>query len=298
MRHTLAFLALTGLTNAAMGVDLDLRVMTFNVRYATATDGENHWEKRRAQLFDVIRRHDPDVLGLQEALHGQIGEIIAAVPGYRLVGVGRDDGVVAGEFSAILFRESKFAIEDQGTFWLSDTPGVAGSTSWGNKTTRVCTWARLHDKTASRSFFVFNAHLDHESQRARERGVELIVQRMERRDGVAPAIFTGDFNAGETNPAVLYLTGRAERASSDGSPAPPRSVLIDTYRAVHPDEKDVRTFHGFQGGTPGEKIDYILTPPWARVLEAEIVRDNDAGRYPSDHYPVTARIVLPQPRAS
>lgn len=272
--------------------------MSFNVRFATATDGENHWEKRRTLLFDVIRTHDPDVLGLQEALHGQIGEIQKAVPGYRLVGVGRDDGVAAGEYSAILFRESRLDLEDQGTFWLSETPAVAASTSWGNKTTRVCTWARLRDKPTSRSFFVFNAHLDHESQRARERGVELIVQQMERRSQVAPAIFTGDFNAGEMNTAVLYLTGHAERASSDGSAAPPRSRLIDSFRVLHPDEKDVKTFHGFEGGTQGEKIDYILVPPWARVLEATILHDNEKGRYPSDHYPVTARIVLPEIRTS
>ena len=278
-------------TDAPRG--LDLRVASFNVRFATADDGENRWEKRRDLLFATIRKLSPDVLGLQEALHDQLGEILKAVPGYESVGVGRDDGATKGELAPLLFRAERFRLAESGTFWLSDTPEVVASTSWGNKTTRVCTWARLIDKASSDVVVVFNVHLDHQSQRARERGVELVARKLLEHAKTAPALYIGDFNAAEDNPAVRYIKGELLRASSDGSTAPPALRLVDTFRVLHPDVKDVATFHAFTGRTQGSKIDYIFAPPEARVLEAEIVRESKDGKYPSDHFPVTARVVLP-----
>ena len=112
-----------------------MTVMTFNIRYGTAKDGENEWSARRDVLFDVIRNANPDLLGLQEALDFQIDEIMAAVPGYAVVGVGRDDGAEKGEYSAILFRRDRFHVAEAGTFWFSDTPSVVASKSWGNPIT-------------------------------------------------------------------------------------------------------------------------------------------------------------------
>ena len=123
-----------------------LTVMTFNIRYGTAKDGENEWSARRDMLFEVIRDTRPDLLGLQEALDFQIDEILAAVSGYAVVGVGRDDGAEKGEYSAILFRTERFHVAEAGTFWFSDTPAVPGSKSWGNQITRISSWARLIDR--------------------------------------------------------------------------------------------------------------------------------------------------------
>ncbi|MBW3555105.1 MAG: endonuclease/exonuclease/phosphatase family protein, partial [Gemmatimonadetes bacterium] len=177
LRVPMLFLALaTGLSCAgrpsgdAASSDAALRVMTFNVRYGTAPDGADAWPHRRAQLLRVVTDHDPDVLGLQEALRFQVDEIRAAMdePG-EVVGVGRDDGAEAGEYSAILYDRGRLALLDQGTFWLSDTPSVPGSTSWGNRIPRIATWARLRDTATDTSFYVVNTHWDHESQNARER---------------------------------------------------------------------------------------------------------------------------------
>lgn len=287
-----------GAARSAAAGEVPLHVMTFNVRFATADDKENRWELRREALFHVLRQNAPDVVGLQETLHEQLEEILKAVPGYARVGVGRDDGDRKGELAAIIYLKDRFALEEQGTFWLSETPEVIASKTWDHQTTRVCTWARLSEKGTGRSFYVYNVHLDHESQRARERAVELVVSRMEKRRTVAPAILVGDFNAGQNNPAIKYLLGEAPRASSDGSPAPRPSRLVDTYREVHPGKPDQRTFHGFRGGADGERIDFIFVEPSARVGAAEILDAQIDGRYPSDHYPVTARIVLPAPRSN
>ncbi len=257
--------------------------MSFNIRYGTAKDGENEWPARRALLFDVIRESDPDLVGLQEALAFQIDEISTTLPGYAVVGVGRDDAARAGEFSAILFKKDRFRVADAGTFWFSDTPEVPASKSWGNSITRICTWARFIDRDG-RGFYHFNLHLDHQSQPSRERRTVLLRQRITARAFAAdPVIVTGDFNVGERNPALSTLV-----AKDDAS-----TPFVDTYRALHPAETVVGTFNGFKmGNTGGEKIDYVLVQPGTEVLSAEIIRTSRNDRYPSDHFPVVARVRL------
>lgn len=260
-----------------------LNVMTFNIRYGTAKDGDNHWTARREMLFDLLRERDADLVGLQEALAFQIDEILAALPGYAALGVGRDDAGRAGEFSAILFRKGRFRVADAGTFWFSDTPEVPASRSWGNNITRICTWARFIDRDG-RGFYHFNLHLDHESQPSRERSTALLRQRIEARAFAGdPVIVTGDFNVGERNPALSTLVSKADTAP-----------FVDTYRVVHADETVAGTFTGFKfGNTGGDKIDYVLVQPGTEVVTAEIVRTSRNDRYPSDHFPVTALIRLP-----
>ena len=262
-----------------------LNVLTFNIRYGTANDGENRWANRREFLMDVIRKEDSDVIGLQEALDGQIREIVAALPIYAVIGVGRDDGRTRGEYAAILFRRDRFHVSDSGTFWFSDTPEVVASRSWGNTITRICTWARLVDRDG-RAFWVFNVHLDHISQPSRERSTVLLAQRLaQRRTPDEPAIVTGDFNVGEDNPAIATLL-----QSKDGAPP----LLLDTFRVRYPEEKVAGTFSGFvMDAIKGPKIDYVLVPPGTEVLGAEIIRTSRDGRYPSDHFPVSARVRLP-----
>ncbi len=259
-----------------------LMTMTFNIRYGTANDGDNRWAVRREFLIDVMREQAADVVGLQEALDFQIDEITAALPVYGVIGVGRDDGARKGEYTAILFRRDRFQVSDAGTFWFSDTPDVIASKSWGNRITRICTWTRLVDRDG-RAFWHYNVHLDHESQPSRERSAALLRQRIaERRQPGEPAIVTGDFNAGEQNPAVATMTAGG--------------ALLDTFRVKHPDEQEVGTFSAFDVAKTGkEKIDYVFVPPGTDVMRAEIVRTNRSGRTPSDHFPVVAQIRLPVP---
>jgi endonuclease/exonuclease/phosphatase family metal-dependent hydrolase len=260
-----------------------MTVMTFNIRYGTAKDSENDWSARREMLFDVIRSTNPDLLGLQEALDFQIDEIIAAVPGYAVVGVGRDDGAEKGEYSAILFRRERFHVAEAGTFWFSDTPSVVASKSWGNQVTRICTWARFIDRDG-RGFYHFNLHLDHQSQPSRERSTVLLRGRIDTRAVPDPVIVTGDFNVGEANPALATLT-----APIGIGPA----AFLDTFRVLYPGVTEAGTFSNFKFGTTGvDKIDYVLVQPGTEVQSAEIVRYSRNNRYPSDHFPVTARVRL------
>lgn len=288
MRAFLLFLTLAisaPLTAAPQGTGTPpLSVMSFNIRYGTAQDGENHWTRRQDHLLEVIADARADVIGLQEALDDQIQTIVTQLPMFAAIGVGRDDGKTRGEYAAILYRRDRFRVSQAGTFWFSETPDVVASRSWGNTITRICTWARLIDRDG-RAFWVYNVHLDHQSQPSRERSADLLATRVAARPAGEPAIVTGDFNAGEDNPAVRRLV------SAQGTAAP---LLLDTFRALHPSETVVGTFTGFTfGKTDGDKIDYVMVTPDVVVREAAIVRTSRDGRYPSDHFPVVATVQLP-----
>lgn len=272
------------MTTAEPEAPLEAVVMSFNVRFATADDGEHRWEKRRETALNLLRDLRADVIGLQEALRSQLDEMKEALPWYVEVGVGRDDGLAKGEYAALLVDGRRFAVASSGTFWLSDKPEAVGSATWGNRITRVCTWARLIETRLRRGFWVFNVHLDHESQEARERSVRLVLDRIARRGNDEPFLFIGDFNAGESNTAY-----REALAAKEGVGFP----LFDPFRALHPSRTDVRTYHGYQGGRDGEKIDHIFASRNWAALEADIQWPSRSGDYASDHYPVWARLRLP-----
>jgi endonuclease/exonuclease/phosphatase family metal-dependent hydrolase len=264
-----------------------IRAMTFNIRYGTAPDAEHAWPLRRELAFHLIGDFAPDVLGVQEALRFQLDEIRHALPHYGEVGVGREDGREEGEYSAILYDRRRLDLLDHGTFWLSDTPELPGSRSWGNRFPRVVTWARFRHRHAGLTFHVFNTHWDHESQPARLNSAALLLERI--RDRAVPddpVLVMGDFNAGEDNPAFQALLA---------TPEPGRPPLYDTFRAVHPHARLTGTYHAFTGDRDSDKIDAILASPRWETLDAEIVLFNHDGLYPSDHFPVTATLRLHAP---
>ncbi len=248
-----------------------LTFMSYNVRYATADDGANAWVFRRGMVFDVINRRRPDVLGVQEALASQVDELLVHLPGYSYVGVGRDDGKRAGEFSAVFYRRDLFSVVDSGTFWLSDTPDVVGSKSWGNNVVRICTWVRLRTSDAF-DFLVFNTHFDHESQPSREKSAALVWSRILATK--RQTVLLGDLNAGEKNTGVMHVLAQG---------------LADTFRALHPEATDVGTYNGFDPKSlSGDKIDYVFVGWGWKVLSSGIDRKLFDGRAPSDHFPVWA----------
>ena len=264
---------------------LQLSALSYNIRFGTANDGPNHWDLRRDLAMEVIERTDADIVGLQEALRFQVDQIREQFPHYAEIGVGRDDGRTAGEYCTILYQPDRFSVAEAGTFWLSDTPDVIASVTWGNVITRICTWARLVEHATGRGVYIYNTHFDHVSQPSREQSVKLIAKYIAVRTTRDPVVVLGDFNAGEDNPAMLYFMDRSANATG------PR--LVDTFRVLHPDVAEAGTFHAFRGTRDGRKIDFVLVEEDAEVISAEIDHTNSDGRYPSDHYPVAARVFLP-----
>jgi endonuclease/exonuclease/phosphatase family metal-dependent hydrolase len=281
---SLAVLAGSGQANADAPASLDVRTMTFNIRNGRADDGEDSWPHRREQAAAVIRHDAPAVVGLQEAFRSQLDDLTADLPAYGEVGIGRDGGT-KGEYSSILYRKETLSATESGTFWLSETPDHP-SKSWDTGCVRICTWAHFRDRRTGLQFYVYNTHLDHRSQLAREKGVLCIASFVASRGDADPFVVMGDFNAGEDNAVLEVLTGQKKDTAM-----PIR--VVDTFRHAHPDEKEAGTYHAFKGRTDGAKIDYILVPPGVKTVAAAIIRSSRNGRYPSDHFPVTATIRFP-----
>lgn len=248
--------------------------MTFNIRYGTATDGDDHWSRRRELVADTVRRHAPHVLGVQEALAFQVDWLADRFPGHRRVGVGRNaDG--GGELSALFVDSQRLEIVDSGTFWLSPTPDEPGSKGWDAALPRICTWAELRESAGDTRLRVWNTHFDHRGREARRRSAASIAARVV--ESELPDVVMGDLNAGEDSPPLEAL-----RAAG----------LRDTFRVVHPDAGRAGTFHGFRGVRTGAKIDHVLVDERFEVLAAGIDTTAYDRHFASDHFAVTATVAL------
>lgn len=249
----------------------EVTVMSFNIRYGMANDGDHSWENRKEAVVKMISAVDPDVIGLQEALAMQNEFLMENLTGYGMVGVGRDDGMEAGEFMTVLFKTGRYDLLDSGNFWLSETPDEV-SRGWDGACNRMCTWVELQDKESGRRFRFFNTHLDHKGQQARREGTRLLVERILEKTGPRGTAFvTGDFNAVAQDEALAPLFGN-----------------FDSARDKAPETDTHGTFNGFGSAPNSVVIDYIFsrraTPVWFRT-----VTDDFGVPYVSDHYPIAAK---------
>jgi endonuclease/exonuclease/phosphatase family metal-dependent hydrolase len=254
-----------------------LKVMTYNLRLDTPDDGINQWPKRTDKVVALITKYNPDIIGVQEALHHQLQDLLRLLPGYSYCGVGRDDGKEKGEYSAILFRNNRFGLLDTKTHWLSETMDVPGSKSWDAAITRVFTTARFFDRDTKKEFLMINTHFDHIGKVARENSSKLIKKYLEgvKNDGSElPVIVSGDFNSEPTEEAYLTMVAAQDKF-----------LLLDSK----PAGSTAGTFCGFKvGGIPCKTIDFIFhTKEWV-ARNYQVITDNDGTYYPSDHLPVLA----------
>jgi endonuclease/exonuclease/phosphatase family metal-dependent hydrolase len=257
--------------------------MSFNIRYGTANDGDNHWDKRRDFLIEAIKAFDPDLLGTQETLLFQRDYLAEKLTVYDVMGVGRDDGRERGEMMALYFKRDRFEKLDGGHFWLSVTPDEPGSKSWDSSLPRMVTWVKLRDRREPRArpILFLNTHFDHRGEQARLESARLLRRRAAEMGKACRVIVTGDFNAGEGSEPY-----RALFAPEASGPSP----LGDTYRIAYPGRAtNEGTFSGFkEDATTGPRIDWIAVSRDWQVIRASIDRAARDGRTPSDHFPVTA----------
>lgn len=248
-----------------------MRVMTCNIRVCTANDGNNAWDRRKELVAEVIRRHDPDLIGFQEMLRPQWAFLREQLEGYEWFGLARTREAVDPN-NAIFWRRDRFELISPGGYWLSETPHVTGSYSWDSQQARLANWVRLHDHDHGLEFRFINTHLDHRGEEARPRQAQVINEDAMSFSPDYPQIFTGDFNA---EPDTLPI----EQLRSAG--------WRDTHQLVHGDGPPEHTVHHFEGEAyehPHRKIDYIFVHGPLTAHDARIVKDHDGEVYPSDHY--------------
>ncbi len=260
-----------------------LTVMSWNIRLDTPDDGIHQWTNRKDALCSEIITRNPDILGVQEAKYNQMKDMRKRLPGYKSVGVGRDDGHKAGEFSAVFYRKKHLKALQSGTFWLSQTPDVPGSRGWDAACNRVVSWVELKDKSTGRQFFVFNTHFDHVGEEARIQSAQLILKKMGELAGRNPVILTGDFNVTSKSKAYRILTfSENEVTLSDSRKRANAEITGPDFSFVSFDTEFV----------PTELIDFVLTTWDFEVISNDIFDFRSRGIYLSDHLPVTARIRL------
>lgn len=262
-----------------------IEAMSFNLRTGLAADGENSWLYRKEIVADFINEETPDIMGVQEGLIFQLSYILQHVPGYEWVG--RSRRLLPDEYSAVFYRTDKFALIDQSTFWLSDTPDIVASQfSKSQLCPRIVTWAELESVATGRRLFVFNTHFDtYHGDEVHERSAALLVDKIEEIAGDTPVIVTGDFNETVGSAGYQILTGELTYQGASGN-------LADPWVALGlPDEG---TFHNFTGVPTGSsRIDWVLNSDDFIALAAEVSHYNQGDRYPSDHFPVNAKFSWP-----
>jgi endonuclease/exonuclease/phosphatase family metal-dependent hydrolase len=268
---------------ALAGQPPSIELATYNLRLNLAEDGADAWPQREAAVKALIRYHELDIVSTQEGLIEQI-EALEAMPGWARVGVGRDDGKKGGEHSAIFFRTERFALQRHGDFWLSATPDKP-SISWDSRCChRLATWAQLQDKATGKAFVVISVHFDHEGVVSRRESAKLLLRQMAELGQGLPVLCTGDFNAvPESEPIQTMLSGPAASRLRDAR------AISET-----PPYGPVGTFNGFKiDAAAPDRIDHVFVTPGVRILKYGVLTDSARGHFPSDHFPLVTRVLLP-----
>jgi endonuclease/exonuclease/phosphatase family metal-dependent hydrolase len=260
-----------------------IKVMTLNVRYDNPHDSLNAWHNRAAIVCSFINNEKPDILGMQEVLLSQYEILDSVLKEYSSVGVGRSDGVKGGEMNPVFFRKERFDMTRTKTFWLSETPEIAGSQAWGAGLPRIVTWMELVDKKNHNHLFFFNTHFAHDSDSARVMSSILLLAQVDSIASEFPFIITGDFNQLPTSRGYSILTGPAESIP----------LLKDTYEISekNPDGPSY-TFNGFSDKQGNGRIDYIFVKEGMKVLDHSTIMKKEHGIYISDHWPVESIVSL------
>lgn len=259
-----------------------LSVMTYNLRTANDNPGEE-WSSRRHLVTKCIKGVSPDIIGTQEGLSWQLGHIADALPKYGWIGLGRQ-GKDQDEHMAIFYRKARLQPIEHGHFWLSDAPEVVGSATWGNIFPRMVTWVRFRDKKSGQKFYVFNTHLDHEVSLARLKSAELISKRISMLDPHIPVLLIGDFNCDAVTSKVYKLLVKEKGFTDIWSSAATKKG------GAH------GTFNGFGKFSLGNaRIDWILARGHVQINSAEVIETIYNGLYPSDHFPLLAKLKIRGP---
>lgn len=255
---------------------------TYNIRYENPEDAAegNGWEARREQVRGLIHFHKFDIVGLQEVTPGQLPDLEQDLAGHDHVGSPSYDGLHHGsEHVPVFYRRDRFELVDGGTFWLSPTPDTA-SIGWDAMYQRICTWARLRDRRTGKTFQAWNTHLDHRGERARPASAELLLQRLKPllKRG-EPVVVMGDFNFTPDSEGYQIL----------------RRKLADARdHSILPAYGPKGTSNRFDyNGVFERRIDHIFVTKGIKTLRHGTLTDSYNHRFPSDHFPVAAELVLP-----
>ena len=277
MINRISFLLLLFIFTGTTLSSQEVEVMSYNIKYANENDGENSWSKRKEHITNQIKFYEPEIMGVQEALISQLKHFESEMENYKYVGVGRDDGKEAGEFSAIFYNAEEFEVLENNTFWLSETPAKI-SVGWDAAMERICTYAKFKNKDSGKIFWVFNTHFDHVGEKARENSAKLIWEKISTLNKEnLPVVLMGDLNLEPQTSAIQFLSKK----------------LNDSKTFAELDFGPEGTFNGYNfKEAVNRRIDYIFVSENIDVKKYAVLSDSKDLKYPSDHLPVMVEIQL------
>lgn len=287
----------------------NLNIASFNLRYDNKGDAQkgNGWEQRCPVIIDLIRFHDFEIFGAQEALHNMVEDLLTGLPAYAYIGVGRDDGKTKGEYSPIFYRKDRFELLNSGTFWLSENTETPNK-GWDAALPRICSWGEFKDKQSKLRFYFFNLHMDHIGVVARRESAKLVLEKIREMCGNKPVILTGDFNVDQNNESY-HLLADSDILNDSYQEAEFRYVLNGTFNAFDPNLKtNSRIDHIYVSPAFEVKKYGVLTDTYRmQVNDGEMIRKGDfpkevslmdyVARMPSDHFPVKVELVYNKKKA-
>jgi endonuclease/exonuclease/phosphatase family metal-dependent hydrolase len=271
------------------------KILSCNIRVALDRDEAKGvgWKDRRELCFQVIKSRQPDIICLQEVIRPQMSDLEKALPDFASFGFA---GPVMDTYQTgyhgiaknpIMFSKERYELTSAGNYWLSETPMVAGSMSWGSGRARHVNWVRLREHKSRREFRVVNTHLDHVSQHARKHQARMIVAESEQYPPDFSQLLAGDFNQDASDAVIKNI--------KDGGWIKDGGGWSDTYAAVHGPEDPGNTVHGFKGPEAEVrkgKVDFIFARGQVIPKAAAVIKDNRDGFYPSDHYFISAEVTI------
>jgi endonuclease/exonuclease/phosphatase family metal-dependent hydrolase len=276
MSQKLLFISSIVLLNLFFCKAQSFRIATYNIRYDNPDDSLDRWTSRCPHVASLIKLYDFDIVGTQVGLYHQLQDLKKVLSGYDYIGIGRNNGVQAGEHSAIFYKTNNFKLLDKGNFWLSaitDKPNKG----WDAALPRICSWGKFSDIKTGVTFFAFNVHFDHRGEQARIESAKLILEQIRKIAGASPVFLTGDFNVNERHGSYTIL-------NTSG-------LLKDAYNLTEFRYAPDGTFNGFNINNNHEgRIDHIFLGKGFTVRRYGILTNTYNGRYPSDHFPVMAEV--------
>lgn len=253
------------------------KAMSYNIKYDNVNDTVNNWNDRKEEMVELLKKHQPEFIGMQEVLYRQLEYLDESLADYNYIGVGRDDGKQKGEFSPILYNTSKFELLDSNTFWLSKTPDKI-SVGWDAAMERICSYGLFQNKTSQKKIWIFNTHFDHIGVKARKKSAKLILKKIKQLNlNNFPVILMGDFNLMPKEKPIQSIQKKMDDAQ---------------HISKTPIKGPKGTFNGFDINDPQERrIDYIFTTGLSLDSYLHIDERLKTGKHISDHLPVLASFI-------
>jgi len=253
----ISFILVVGIANAQ-----DLTVGSYNIRYDNSGDKKNGngWERRCPIMSQQILFNDFDIFGAQEVLHNQLEDLLAHLPQYAHIGVGRDDGETKGEYAPIFYKKDRFKLLKSGNFWLAEETDHPNK-GWDAALPRICSWGQFKDLKKKKTIWFFNLHFDHVGVEARKQSAILIMAKIKEMCGKKDAvILSGDFNVDQSNESYKLFANS--------------NLLYDTYEKAEVRYALNGTFNSFRSNRlTNSRIDHIFVSDKFKVDRYGILVD-------------------------